>query len=183
MTTAFITTNAGKARSQGFESDFIFEIADGVSINGSLAYLDSTYLDFPGAPCPFDNPGCVPANNNAKGQPLPRAPKWSGTLFADLVLPASDAIDIIVNGGVAFRSRTFLEETYNPAAIQDGFAKLDLRAGIRSSDKSWEVAVVGKNLTNKLTASHAFNTPLAAGIISQFINPPRTIAVQAKFNF
>ncbi len=182
-TTAFITTNAGKARSQGFESDFIFEVTDNLSLTGSLAYLDAAYLDFPGAPCPFDNPGCVPADNNAAGQPLPRSPKWSGTLFADLVVPASEAIDIIVNGGVAFRSSAFLEESYNPAAIQDAFAKFDLRAGIRSSDRTWELALVGKNLTNELTASHAFNTPLAPTIISQFINPPRTIAVQAKLNF
>ncbi len=183
VSTSFITTNAGKARSQGFEGDFIFEIADGFSLNGSLAYLDSTYLDFHGAPCPFDNPTCVPANNNAAGRPLPRAPKWSGTLFADIALPVSGAIDFIANGGMTFRSNTYLEESYNPDAVQRSFAKLDLRLGVRSSDKAWELALVGKNLTNKLTGSHAFNTPLAAGIISKFINPPRTIAVQAKLNF
>ncbi|WP_067109412.1 TonB-dependent receptor [Sphingopyxis granuli] len=183
VSTAFITTNAGKARSQGFESDFILDVADGVSLTGSLAYLDSTYLDFLGAPCPFDNPTCVPANNNAAGRPLPRAPKWSGTLFADIALPVSGAIDFIANGGMTFRSNTYLEESYNPDAVQRSFAKLDLRLGVRSSDKAWELALVGKNLTNKLTGSHAFNTPLAAGIISKFINPPRTIAVQAKLNF
>lgn len=71
----------------------------------------------------------------------------------------------------------------NPAAAQDSFAKFDLRLGVRASNKRWELAVVGKNLTNELTAGHAFNTPLAAGVISKFVQPPRTIAVQAKFQY
>ncbi|OWR01280.1 TonB-dependent receptor [Sphingopyxis witflariensis] len=146
-------------------------------------YLDAKFIDFPGAPCPFTNPTCVPASNNAAGQPLPRSPKWSGTLFADIAVPISGAVDFIANGGMTYRSTAFLEESFNPAAAQDSFAKFDLRLGVRASNKRWELAVVGKNLTNELTAGHAFNTPLAAGVISKFVQPPRTIAVQAKFQY
>ena len=183
VSNSFITTNAGEARSQGVESDFSWQIADGVSLNGSLAYLDAKFIDFPGAPCPFTNPTCVPADNNAAGRPLPRSPKWSGTLFADIAVPLSDSIDFVANGGMTYRSSAFLEESYNPAAAQDSYAKFDLRLGIRASNKKWELAIVGKNLTDELTASHAFNTPLAAGVISKFIQPPRTIAVQAKWQY
>lgn len=183
VTTSFITTNAGEARSQGIESDFSFQIVNGFSINGSLAYLDAKFLDFPGSPCPYDNPLCIPANNNAAGRPLPRSPKWSGTLFGDLALPVSGSIDFIANGGFTYRSFAYLEESYNPAAAQDAYAKFDLRAGIRSSDRRWEIALLGKNITNEITANHAFNTPLAANIISQFIQQPRTIAVQARFQY
>lgn len=183
VTTSFITTNAGKARSQGIESDFTFRVADGISLTGSLAYLDAKFLDFPGAPCPYENPGCVPADNNAAGRPLPRSPKWSGTLFGDVVLPVSDRLDFVANGGLTYRSFMYLEESYNPAAGQDAYAKFDLRAGVRSSDRRWEIAVLGKNITNQITASHAFNTPLAAGVISKFIQQPRTIAVQARLQY
>lgn len=183
VSSSFITANAGKARSQGIEADFAWQIADGFALNGSFAYLDAKFIDFPGAPCPFTNPTCVPANNNAAGQPLPRSPKWSGTLFADIAVPISGAVDFIANGGMTYRSTAFLEESFNPAAAQDSFAKFDLRLGVRASNKRWELAVVGKNLTNELTAGHAFNTPLAAGVISKFVQPPRTIAVQAKFQY
>ncbi|MFC0104376.1 TonB-dependent receptor [Sphingopyxis terrae] len=183
VSNSFITTNAGKARSQGVEADLIWQVADGISLNGSLAYLDAKFIDFPGAPCPFTNPTCVPATNNAAGQPLPRSPKWSGTLFADVAIPLSGSVDFIANGGVTYRSSAFLEESFNPAAAQDSFAKFDLRLGARGENKRWEIAVVGKNLTDELTASHAFNTPLAAGVISKFLQPPRTIALQAKFQY
>jgi iron complex outermembrane receptor protein len=183
VTTSFITSNAGKARSQGFEGDLSFAITEGFLLTGSLAYLDAKFLDFPGAQCPYDNLSCVPADNNAAGRPLPRSPKWSGTLSADLTLPASDSLEFNINAGMTFRSFAYLEESYDPAAGQDGHAKFDLRAAIRSADDRWELAFLGKNLTNEITASHAFATPLAANVISKFIQQPRSIAVQAKFRY
>ncbi len=183
VTNSFITSNAGKARSQGVEGDFTFDILDGVSLTGSVAYLDGKYLDFPGAPCPFTNPGCIPANNNSAGRRLPRAPEWTGTFGLNVERPISDSIDFIAGGVVSFRSFAFLEESFNPAAAQEPYQKIDLRAGIRSENKRWELAVIGKNITNEITASHGFNTPLAPGVISKYIQPPRTIAVQAKFKY
>ena len=182
-TTSFITSNAGKARSQGFEGDVSFNVLEGFFLTGSLAYLDAKFLDFPGAQCPFDNPGCVPANNNAAGRPLPRSPKWSGTLNADVTVPISGSLEFNANGGMTFRSFAYLEESFNPAAGQDAFAMFDFRGAIRSADKRWELALLGKNLTNRITASHAFATPLAPGIVSKFIQQPRSIAVQANFRF
>ena len=115
--------------------------------------------------------------------PVPRSPKWSGTLGIDVVQPLSEGLELTANAGMTFRSTAFLEESYNPSAAQKAFQKYDLRVGLRSADRRWEVAVVGKNLTNVITAAHAFNTPLAAGVISKFIQSPRTIAVQAKVSF
>lgn len=182
-TTSFITANAGKARSQGFEGDLAWTITDGITINGAIAYLDAKFLDFPGAPCPFENPTCLPAENNAAGQPLPRAPRWSGNLFADIVLPIGQRLEFIANGGFTFRSFAFLEESYNPAAGQDAHAKVDVRAGVRAPGGRWELAVVGRNLTDEITASHAFATPLAAGVVSKFIQQPRSITLQARLRY
>lgn len=183
ISSSFITANAGKARSQGVEADFGWQLDDGLTLNGSLAYLDAKYLDFPGASCHYTNPTCDPEQNNAGGQPLARSPKWSGTLSVDLAQPISSSVDFIANGGMTFRSKAFLEESYNPAAAQSGFAKFDLRMGIRDVNKRWELALVGKNLTNEITSGHAFNTPLTPDVISKFLQPPRTIAVQAKFQY
>ncbi|MEW4467485.1 TonB-dependent receptor [Parasphingorhabdus sp. JC815] len=183
ITNSFITSNAGKARSQGVEGDFTFDILTGVSLTGSVAYLDAKYLDFPGASCSFTNPGCVPANNNAAGSRLPRAPKWSGTFGLNVEQPITDSVNFIAGGTMSFRSFSFLEESFNPAAGQEAYQKIDLRAGVQSSDKRWELAVIGKNITNEITASHAFNTPLSPGLIGKYIQPPRTIAVQAKFKY
>lgn len=183
----FVTQNAGAAKSQGIETDMRFEIADGISLNGSMAYLDAKFTDFLGANCLWDNPTCVVATNNNAGARLPRSPKWSGTLNLDIILPVSESLEFIANGGVTFRSFAFLEDSLRPAAGQPAYEKYDLRVGVRSSDRGWELALVGKNLTNELTAAHAFGTPGVAvatpGGISKFFNQPRTLAVQAKLSF
>ena len=80
---------------------------------------------------------------------------------------------------MTFRSKYFTEESYNPDAAQESYQKYDLRVGLRSADERWEVAVVGKNITDELTASHGFGTPITGGF-SQFIQTPRTIAAQVR---
>ena len=187
---SFITTNAGQARSRGVEADMTARITDGVRLTGSLAYLDAEFLDFPGAPCPYTNPGCSPALNNAAGMPLPRTPHWSGTLNLSIRQPLNDTFTLVADGGVNFRSRSLLEESYDPRAAQPGYAKFDLRVGLQADNGRWELALLGRNLTNRHTASHAFATPftgnVALGIpvvIGKFYEAPRTIAAQFTFNY
>lgn len=184
---AFITLNAGKARSKGVEADMSFNLADGINLVGQVAYLDAKYLNFPGAPCFFGDTVCptnatTRAANNSAGRVLPRSPKWSGTVSLDLVKPAG-GIELFGNVGVTFRSFAFLEDSYNPLGGQVAHQKIDARLGVRAEGGRWELALIGKNLTNEITASHAFATPSAATIVSKYIQPPRTIAVQAKVSF
>lgn len=181
-TASFVTSNAGKARSQGVEANFNYVILGGFDIFGSFAFLDTEFRDFPGALCAYNLVGCTPATNNAAGYPLPRAPRRSGTLGFNVTLPLTEDWEFVGSSALTFRSFSYLEETYNPAAGQSGYGKYDLRAGVRSTDKHWEVALVGKNLGDKITASHAFNTPVTGGI-SKFIQESRTIALQARYSY
>ncbi|WP_179045629.1 TonB-dependent receptor [Sphingobium lactosutens] len=183
VSASFITANAGQATSKGVEADLSFPILDTVKLTASAAYLDAHYDDFPGAPCFYDNPTCNPLNNNAAGKPVPLSSKWSGAVNADLDQPVTDRLHLLGNVGISFRSRTYLETSYNPAAAQNGFAKLDARIGLRDADRRWEVALVGKNLTNRTTSSFAFAVPFAASLLGKFVDPPRTIAAQFTLNF
>jgi iron complex outermembrane receptor protein len=177
-TAAFISSNAGRARSRGVETDLVWRIADGWRLQAAFAYLDASYTDFPGAPCPFDNPTCNPATNNATGKPLPRAPRWSGsaTLFGRL--PLGGRLALLGELGGNFRDKVFLEQTYNPAAAQSAFMKIDARLAIEAA--RFELALVGRNLTNKITGNHAFGTPFAPAIVSKYIDPPRTLLLTAR---
>lgn len=176
-TAAFITSNAGRARSRGLEADLVWRLADGWRLQGALAYLDASYTDFPGAPCPFDNPGCNPAANNAAGRPLPRSPRWSGSATLFGTEPIGSGLALSGEVGLNVRSRAFLEQTYNPAAAQSPFAKLDARLALEAG--RLELAIVGRNLTNRITGNHAFGTPFSPTIISKYIDPPRTILLTA----
>ena len=181
---SFITANAGQARSRGIEADWNARLTDTVRLTGSLAYLDATYLDFPGASCHYTNPTCVPADNNAAGGDLPRTPHWSGTLNLSVNQPVGERFALVADGGVNFRSSSYLEDSYDPRAVQKGYAKVDLRVGVQADEGRWELALLGRNLTNKRTATHGFGAPFSAPlVIGKYYEAPRTIAAQFTFKY
>ncbi|MCV6604585.1 MAG: TonB-dependent receptor, partial [Porticoccaceae bacterium] len=65
----FRVGNAGEAVTQGIELDGRWLVAEGLTLGGSVAYLDASYDEFKGATCtvpqsfkPAANPGCLDAN-------------------------------------------------------------------------------------------------------------------------
>lgn len=66
---------------------------------------------------------------------------------------------------------------------QDGYSKFNARIAIGNQDDTWEIAVVGKNLTDKFTRSFANDTPLTAGTFQTLLDRPRSIAVQGRYNW
>jgi outer membrane receptor protein involved in Fe transport len=83
-------------------------------------------------------------------------------------------------------------DNYNPSSNldprveQDGFIKVNGRIGIGPIDKQWELALVGKNLTDKVVVVYAADTPLSKTIFgatshTAFLEPPRSIAMQFTY--
>ncbi len=66
-------TNAGSVRTKGFELDALFNAADGLDFNASIAMADAKVRRF--NPNPLTN-----APSAINGTRLPLAPKWSGTV-------------------------------------------------------------------------------------------------------
>jgi iron complex outermembrane receptor protein len=76
----------------------------------------------------------------------------------------------------------------DPVLVQKGFTKLNARLSLGDLDERWELALVGRNLTDKTTVSYAADTPLASRLFKArsyygFIDPPRAIAVEARLRF
>ena len=69
-------TNAGTVRTEGFELDGLFNAADGLDFNASIAFADAKVRRF--NPNPLTN-----APSAINGTRLPLAPKWSLTMGAN----------------------------------------------------------------------------------------------------
>jgi hypothetical protein len=52
--------------------------------------------------------------------------------------------------------------------IQHSFFKLDASVALKDANDRWEVAIIGKNLTDKIIASNCSATNFAGGIILPF---------------
>src|SRR5690606_12131533 len=78
--------------------------------------------------------------------------------------------------------------TFDPDLIQKGYATLGARIGIGPNTGLWQIAFVGRNLTNKRYIQFGGDTPLSGstfGVNSDyaFADRGRTLAVQARVIF
>lgn len=183
--TAFITGNAASAISQGVEVDTSIGLGDHWTIGGTLGYLDAHYKDYPGGACLYNAPvTCTPQTNNLAGVRLVRAPEWTASGFIESKYPVSNGLQLVSRLSANHQSRSFFQPDMNPYNSQPAFTKFDARLGLGREDGKWEVAIVGRNLTDKVTISQAFNTPTFGGNSHMaLVGAPRTVTLQLSLDF
>ncbi|WP_417595175.1 TonB-dependent receptor [Parasphingorhabdus sp.] len=183
--TAFITGNAASAISRGVEVDTNIKIGDFWRVGGSLGYVDAHYKDYPGGACLYDAPAtCSPVTNNLAGERLTRAPEWSTSGFVEAKYPISSSLYALGHVSATQQSRSYFQPDLDPLNSQSGFVKFDARLAVGHQDGKWELALIGRNLANKVTTTQGFNTPVFGGN-SHFalVGAPRTVTVQMSINF
>lgn len=180
--TSFTTGNAAEARSRGVEGDASLRIGEGLTLGGSLAYLDAYYTDYPGAACVYNAPvGCT--TMNLAGYRLTRAPEWKWNAYAEARIPLASDWSLTGRVAVDHTGASIYQDDRNPNNIMPGYTKLDARIALASDAHDVEVALVGRNLTNKVSFSQSFGVPFVAQTWAVFVNPSRTIALEVTKGF
>lgn len=179
----FIVGNAGEARIQGVEFDVLWLLQENLVASFSAAYLDPEFTDFLGAACLYDNPGCDIKTNNLKGETLTDAPEWTFNASLDYTLALSSNLDLGLRVDANYIDDVHLQQTLNPLDMQEAHAKVNLRAALVDTSGQWQLALLVKNVMDKTTMSHSFSTPTIAGAHTAITDSPRTITLQAKYNF
>ena len=170
---AYVTENAGGSETYGaeFQADWATPI-DGLVLGGSLGYLESKFTDFESFCFVGQRPdqGCtlLPGQNeanvrqNLKGNTRPGAPKWSGHVYAAYDRPINEGLVFGIVGNLQYKSKTILSST-DPTATYKAYVTYDANVHIASSDGKWQVALIGKNLSDKLAIRGAGNVPGTGG--------------------
>lgn len=186
----FNVRNAAEARTQGVEADFRAAIADGLTISGAVAYLDFKFTNFTDGQCYYlQTPG---ANGfcDYSGKRNALSPKWSGNLNVDYTTPITSDMKVAFNVNADFSSSYIAAANLDPRTHQDGYVKLGARLALAQVDDRWEVALIGRNLTNQRILQTGSSMPLATTITRNagnayngIVDRPRTIAVQLTGRF
>jgi iron complex outermembrane recepter protein len=182
----FVTSNAAAATSKGVETSLDWMMLDNLRLSSSAAYLDAIYNNFPGAACLASQPvTCVAATNNLAGTTIPGASRWTGNVQADYWHPIGDGFKIDTLAAVIFRSTFTTSDDESPIyGIQKSYAKLNARVEFAPDDDRWSIALVGKNLTNRLTESFSYLWPLSATPQAiKFLDETRTISLEVHYRF
>jgi len=192
-TLGFNVTNAGEATVQGLEADGRWAVSENVTLTGSAAYLDFNYDKFPNSQCYFGQTSdsadfaglCDVGGERKEYTPELQAnigAAWMGDVGEGLVLNAS--VDLVYMDDYLYASNL------DPRTKQDATTQVSARVAISDSEGPWEVALLGRNLTDETVINFGGNTPLGGTLTNgggnsyyAFVNRPLNIALQAKYSF
>jgi len=181
----FVADNAAALISQGLEMEGQFALSEGWEVGGSLAYLDSEFDDFTTGPCTIQQVAAVGlvCNQDLSGERGPNAPEWSGVVYANYEQAMGDNFRFRFNISGAYKDEYFLDGDLDLNTLQDSYVKLNARIALAGGDDSWEIALYGRNLTDETTYTFATDAPLSAGIYGAWIEEPRIVGLQGRYNF
>ena len=180
--------NIPKSRVFGAEADVTVRVADGLTLGGSVTYLDTSIRDYKGV-------DYVGTPRDFAGQPLPFAPKWSFGLNADykkrMANGGAPFIGVSVNGRSATDTvpggNSIVATNSTHTRVLPGltypfrtnsYATVDGRFGYDGPDQRWSVTVWGKNIFNKY---YWTNVVTASDFSSRYAGPPATYGVTLGF--
>ncbi|WP_320076693.1 TonB-dependent receptor [Novosphingobium ovatum] len=194
-TFAFITTNAGGARTKGVEVEFEYapRAVAGLNVHGSVNYNRARYTNYV-APCYGGQTvatGCGAGGltfhgadaQNLSGTPTAVAPDWTGSLGISYEAEVSRgwksgfSIDARYSG--AYLASAFGK----PNSRQDAYVSLDASLRLKTVDDRYEIALIGKNITNRFIVGGAIDAPNSAADTLGFVNLPRTVQLQGTVRF
>ncbi len=186
--------NAERTIGAGFESEMQMLVSENFRINTNLSYnfteiKDSALRDdlCGSTPtCTGLDPvvgsrvgGFGPVTEvSIDGNPLPRAPRWIFNIDAWYGVDMSlGALYVSTDWNYRSDANIFFHESVE--FVADARWIGGLRAGYKTRDKKWDIAVVGRNITNAIAVDGAINfLNLAA-----FINEPSYWGVEARYDF
>jgi iron complex outermembrane receptor protein len=151
--------NAKRAESRGVELDLRAKPIDGLSLYSSITYDDAYYASFTNSACPFEVTG--QSICDLTGKPLSNTPKWTvvvggeyssnvGNLFASIV---DKPLIAYAGADFTWQSSFYSDETGATTdsiyALIHPYGLLDLHAGIKFEDNSWDLVLWAHNALNK----------------------------------
>lgn len=167
-----IITNAGAAHSQGVELELTARPADALTLGASVAIQEAKY----------------DGGKAIDGKPLgyiPFAPAYTANLNVDYSIPVGNIGTLSLYGEALLRGRTYLNLSNDADGRVGSHALFNARVSLLTLGEKLNVALYGKNLTNKKYFERIFDLTGTSLIGQKFIilNDPRTYGIEAKLDF
>ena len=188
---SFVVVNAGELRQQGVELDLNWSPIEQLRLVAGVAYLDSEYLDFEGAPG-------LPGGDlqDLTGDRRNFSPEWQTSLTADWTQTLDSGMQWFVGGSWSWfdEQNVGSSSNNNPQSMQDSYSIINARVGLRSASGNWDVTLFGNNLTDEdycgVIFEQAFGAPLGAEdpvnnttVMRCNLGAPTTWALRGTFRF
>ena len=192
-TLGFNVTNAGEATVKGLEADGRWAVSENITLTGSAAYLDFNYDKFPNSQCYFGqaaNSADFPGLCDVGGERKEYTPELQANVSASWIGDVGEGLVLAASVDLSYMDDYLYAANLDPRAKQDAATQVSARVAISDSEGAWEVALLGRNLTDEKVINLGGNTPLGGTLTGgagnsyfAFVNRPLNIALQAKYSF
>lgn len=193
---AAVIRNAASVSSDGIEVDGGWQINPNWSLDSGVTYLHARFDAYPGADCSrlqavLVNTALGPAagataagrrcSQDLSGRTPAHAPELAGYLAANYVVPLSEDISFSTRFEWVYSDAFYTSPHADELRRQAAYHKFNARISLRPSDDRWEMGLLLKNLTNRLTARQLGQDGDAA--VSALVDTPRQAILQMQWNW
>ena len=184
-TASFTIQNAAALTQFGVEAQARLRASEALQLRGSLSYNRNRFDRFVGQCYSGQTAaqGCGPTGQNFAGRAPARSPDWSGSAGATYEVDLGGA-SLGLTGDAFYSDSYFGGESLSPFAHQKAFWRFDASARVSFNDKIYELALIGRNLSNERYLLSSSDKPGATnGQQYGTISRPREIILQATAKF
>lgn len=168
--------NAAKSEIKGFELEVTALPTAGLTLRGSLAYLDTQYKDFL-----YVDP-LTSATIQLKGAALQNAPKWQATLGINYSLELSGGSRIVADASWQYTAEKYYTAVLNtPRSTVQPMYYIDAALTWHSAEDRFTIGLWGKNLADKRYISTVYDSPGYMGLVGYA--SPRQFGLSAGVKF
>lgn len=179
--TRFLTGNAAGAINQGIETDARWNLGAGFHATGYLAWLDAYYNDYPDGPCPTAEIIKGADSCNLTGKNTPFAPEWTAGVGINYQKSLTQELNLNADINIAYSDTYLLNFDADPIDSQPAYTRVDAQVGLDS--QHWQLALIGRNLTDEAIYSYGLDAGTLVGAHAVFSQMPRTLAIRASIKF
>jgi iron complex outermembrane receptor protein len=183
-TTSVRTINAGSAKIYGVDFDLAYrpEQIDGLELHTSVEWNHARFKQLDGVPCwggQLFSEGCNqgPTTNrdgtpgftaqSLAGYPLQRAPDWQVSGGFSYEQKLNNGMSVLFSSDSQYSTRYLTVLGINRSDyFQPSYFKTDASLTLKGAEDRWEIALIGKNLTDKLTRDNCSGYDQHDGLLS-----------------
>lgn len=200
-----VVANAGELRTRGIEADaeFVPNAVEGLSLRAAGAYNDAEYDDYIGqcyggqtiaGGCNLLPAGGAFTSQDYSGRTPPKAPRWAGRLGASYEFPIFGDLQLQLSSDLSYTSKYNFTDTLRPDGFQDDYVKVDAVIRLSGPAQRWQLALIGRNLTEELVVTSANDIPFSGGSgtgttvgvladMSAFVENPREYMLEFSMKY
>lgn len=171
----FQTFNASKVTTKGIDIDWAWQTpAEGLTLSGAASYTDTKYGEDIVRP-----DGSVAL---VDGRATARAPKFSGNIAFDWLMPVGDSLQLGFSGNASY-SDSYWTNSTDTIFRQPSYVNLDGSVSVGDPDGKWKLSLIALNLTDEIWTNTNGNAPFTGGDRLHTQNRGRQVFVEAAFKF